>query len=156
LDFIIKTDETPVRFHSGDITYNLAAQAAIQQASESGLLLLGRHLRGDWGDITAGQRQANRAAVAGDILRDAIVSRYLLPGGQVVVVTTRYVSEPSLRWTDLCLEDEVEADSPAEDGPPDEALWTVQLEFEAELEEDDPDFLLAEAEVLEFLEVEVL
>jgi hypothetical protein len=150
---------TQALFHSGDITYSLAARATLQQAGESGLLLLYRHLSGDWGDITARQRQANRAALAGDILRDTVVSSYRLPGGEVAVLT-RYLSEPSLRWTDICLAEEVDTVTPeeAEDDPPDEDVFDEEL-FETEMlefNEDDPDFPLEEAEVLEFLEMEVV
>ncbi len=103
----------PARFPSGEILYSRAAREALHQADVSGLVLLYRHLTGDWGD-DPDLAAANRQAVAED--NDGpVVSRYELDTGARVVITTMYVHTPQLRWTDICLADEV-IDDEAIDG----------------------------------------
>jgi len=96
-----------IHFSSGEITYSPAAKAAIREAGTTVLLFLYRHLTGDGGSITEEQSALNRQAVeSGDDLAD-IVSRYRLASGVEIVITTYYPATPSLRWTDICLAEEV-------------------------------------------------
>jgi hypothetical protein len=121
-------------FPSGDITYSRACRVALRQANVSALRLLCRHLIGDWGAISAQQRQANQAALNGNSPVDDVISRYPLPDEVEVVVVTRYIREPRLRWTDIGLAEEMGADRPAddEDGPPDEEVYAAES-FEEEM-----------------------
>lgn len=48
------------------------------------LLLLGRHIAGDWGDLDAADTAANLRAVQGDL---RIFSSYKFGGGKVWVIT---------------------------------------------------------------------
>lgn len=93
-------------FAPGRIICSSACRTAIKQGGASGLILLYRHITGRWGSIDAEQQAVNEAAVNGGPERE-IVSRHTLADGIEIVLITSYVRTPSLRWTEICLPDEV-------------------------------------------------
>ena len=93
-------------FAPGEIVCSLACRTAIKQGGASGLTLLCRHITGRWGLINAEQQASNEAVVNGGPERE-IVSRHPLTGGIEIVLITSYPRTPSLRWTEICLPDEV-------------------------------------------------
>ena len=93
-------------FAPGQIVCSPACRTAIKQGGASGLMLLYRHITGQWGNIDAEHQAGNEAAVNGGPERE-IVSRHPLTGGIEIVLITSYPRTPSLRWTEICLPDEV-------------------------------------------------
>jgi hypothetical protein len=93
-------------FAPGEILCSPACRAVIKQGGASGLALLCRHLTGRWGCIDAAQRAGNEAALNGGPEQE-IVSRHTLTGGLEIILITSYPRTPSLRWTEICLPDEV-------------------------------------------------
>ena len=100
-------------FAPGELTCTPATLASLRQAGVSGLALLCRHLTGDWGDVSLEQRNTNQQVLQSQSDLADIVSRYRLAGTEIVI-TTSYVSTPSLRWTDICLADELIEDGQIE------------------------------------------
>ena len=95
------------RFAPGAIFCSQAALAAMQEVGTNGLSLIYRHICGDWGEaIDAGQRAINEDVADGGP-EEEIVSRYLFPDDVEIVLITSYVYTPSLRWTEICLPEEV-------------------------------------------------
>jgi len=79
----------------------------MREAGTNGLSLIYRHIQGDWGEaIDAGQRAINENVADGGP-EEEIVSRYLFPDDVEIVLVTSYVHTPSLRWTEICLPEEV-------------------------------------------------
>ncbi|GAB4444158.1 MAG: hypothetical protein Kow0031_26550 [Anaerolineae bacterium] len=116
-------------FASGTITYTRSARTAVRQSRQTLIKLLLRHLTGDFGDISDEQAATNQLVMdnaAAIPLHDDIESRYILANGQELVIITHYAHTPALRWTDICLADQVVSGRPAidEDDERDE------LEFE--------------------------
>jgi hypothetical protein len=95
------------RFASGEITCTAAALAAIREAGATALTLLCRHLTGDWEGISEKQTALNRQTIETCSDLADIVSRYRLAADVEVVIITYYPASPSLRWTDICLAEEV-------------------------------------------------
>lgn len=93
-------------FAPGQIVCSPACCTAIKQGGASGLTLLCRHITGRWGNIDAEQQAGNEAALNGGPERE-IVSRHTLADGIEIVLITNYPQTPSLRWTEICLPDEV-------------------------------------------------
>jgi hypothetical protein len=94
-------------FAPGAIFYSSAVLTAMREAGTNGLSLIYRHIRGDWGEaIDADQRAINEDVVDGGP-EEEIVSRYLFPGDVEIVLITSYPHTPSLRWTEICLPEEV-------------------------------------------------
>lgn len=85
----------------GEVIYTQAALAAMREAGGTGLSLICRHLTGD--------RDAG-----GLIDQDTLISRYRF-GDLEIVVTTMFLDTPELRWTEICLSDEVIAEEGAGD-----------------------------------------
>ncbi len=103
----------PALFAPGDILYSQAALDAMHRAGVTAVALICHHITGDWDDDES-LAAANRAALDSD--NDwPLVSRYRLTTDIEIVITTMYVHTPSLRWTDICLADEVIEDEPTED-----------------------------------------
>lgn len=75
----------PVRFKAGRPNVTPAAAAAFQHAKVPDLLLLARHLHGDWGDLSVRDSLQNELAVLLDM---RILSRYVLPTGSVIWIVT--------------------------------------------------------------------
>jgi hypothetical protein len=74
-----------VRFGTGRTTVTPAAAAALEVARVHDILLLARHLHGDWGDLCERDRLQNELAVLLDL---RIQSRYGLQSGTVIWVVT--------------------------------------------------------------------
>lgn len=74
-----------IRFKAGRATVTPAAAAALEVARVHDILLLARHLHGDWGDLGGRDCLQNELAVLLDL---RIQSRYALPSGSVILVLT--------------------------------------------------------------------
>jgi hypothetical protein len=74
-----------IRFRAGRTTVTPAAAAALEAAKVHDILLLARHLHGDWGDLGELDCLQNELAV---LLGLRIQSRYALPSGAVIQVVT--------------------------------------------------------------------
>ena len=74
-----------VRFKTGRATVTPAAAAALELAKVHDILLLARHIHGDWGDLGERDHLQNELAVLLDL---RIHSRYVLPTGPVILVVT--------------------------------------------------------------------
>ncbi|QTO48342.1 MULTISPECIES: hypothetical protein [Burkholderia] len=61
------------------------AQDALDKAGISGVLLLARHIHGDWGDLSVEDQTANELAI---LTGKRLLSSYDLPGGDKVWVIT--------------------------------------------------------------------
>jgi hypothetical protein len=93
-------------FAPGQIECSPACRTAITQGGASGLTLLCRHITGRWGNISVEQQAVNEVAANGGPERE-IVSRHTLADGIEIVLITNYPQTPSLRWTEICLPEEV-------------------------------------------------
>lgn len=81
----LATDYTKPRFELGATLVTPAAAAALEAAKVPEVLLLARHLHGDWGELSEGDRLQNELAVR---LGLRIISSYPLPtGGKVWIIT---------------------------------------------------------------------
>lgn len=61
------------------------AQAALDEAGISGVLLLARHIHGDWGDLSVEDQTANELAL---LTGKRLFSSYDLPGNRKVWIIT--------------------------------------------------------------------
>ncbi|APC69676.1 hypothetical protein [Ralstonia pseudosolanacearum] len=78
-------DYTKPRFELGVTLVTPAAVAALEAANVPEVLLLARHLHGDWGALSEEDRLQNELAVLLDL---RILSSYPLPtGGKVWIIT---------------------------------------------------------------------
>jgi hypothetical protein len=97
----------PISFPPGKIYYSPQAQKALRMLGVSGLVLLQRHIKGDWGDVDAKRSQVNTLVASGRGTFDKdiqVISRYSLAGGRVVImVSTRHVHTAAKRQTDITL-----------------------------------------------------
>ena len=66
------------RFPMGRPVITPAAQAALEAAGIEGLLLLARHIHGDWGDLPVEDATANELAL---LTGKRLLSSYNLPNG---------------------------------------------------------------------------
>jgi len=78
-------DANAPRFELGQITVTPAALAALEAADVPGLLLLAKHLHGDWDELAEHDRLQNELAV---LLGLRVLSSYALPDGRKVWVIT--------------------------------------------------------------------
>jgi hypothetical protein len=74
-----------IRFKAGRPNITPAAASAFERARVPDLLLLARHLHGDWGDLSERDSLQNELALLLDM---RIFSRYLLPTGSVIWIVT--------------------------------------------------------------------
>lgn len=73
------------RLSIGQPVITPAAQAALDAAGISGVLLLSRHLHGDWGDLPKEDQLQNELAL---LLGMRVLSSYPLPnGGKIWILT---------------------------------------------------------------------
>jgi hypothetical protein len=73
------------RFPMGKPAITPAAQAALDAAGIPSVLLLARHIHGDWGDLPVEDLAANELAV---LTGKRLLSSYALPaGGKVWIIT---------------------------------------------------------------------
>ena len=73
------------RFPMGNPVITPAAQAALDETGISGVLLLARHIHGDWGDLPVEDLAANELAL---LTGQRLLSSYDLPGGDKVWIIT--------------------------------------------------------------------
>ena len=73
------------RFPIGKPVITPAAQAALEAAGMPGVLLLARHLHGDWGDLSKEDQLQNEVAL---LLGMRLLSSYALPDGRKVWIIT--------------------------------------------------------------------
>jgi hypothetical protein len=71
-------------FNFGDVVATPGALAHCKAHAINPLLLLGKHIGGDWGDLCAADVAANVQAVQND---DRILSAYVLHGEKFYVIT---------------------------------------------------------------------
>jgi hypothetical protein len=87
-----------VRFKLGRATVTPAAAAALELAKVPDILLLTRHVHGDWGDLGERDCLQNELSVLLDL---RIHSRYALSTGAVIsVITEANRSATTMRLTD--------------------------------------------------------
>ncbi len=83
-----KAQEKPVKkvsFHLGPLVATPDALEALQRNGMTGMELLARHARGDWGELCDEDRQANEDALKTGA---RIMSVYKLPDGETVWIIT--------------------------------------------------------------------
>ena len=87
------------RFALGDVYNTLGAAAALKEAKADGLVLLARHVTGDWSEMVEEDQQANEQAVAEG---SRVFSAYHLSTG----VKLWIITEADRSATTLLLPDE--------------------------------------------------
>jgi hypothetical protein len=87
------------RFPIGRTHITPAAQAALDTAGVPGLLVLARHVRGDWGELPVEDLAANELAL---LTGNRLLSSYTLPGDRKV----RVITEADRSSTTILLPDE--------------------------------------------------
>lgn len=99
-------------FAPGKIHYSFHVQAALKAANAHGIVLLSRHLTGDWGVVDEKRQLVNRwAATNKEPHNKKIISRYMLSDRIQVAIITSHVNDRRLRRTDIVLWPEVAASS---------------------------------------------
>lgn len=73
------------RFRMGQPVITLAAQSTLERAGISPTVLLGRHLRGDWGELDIADIASNELAL---LIHRRLLSSYVVPGGGKVWIIT--------------------------------------------------------------------
>lgn len=73
------------RFRMAQPVITPTAQSMLEQAGISPTVLLGRHLRGDWGELDIADVASNELAL---LLRRRLLSSYVIPGGGRVWIIT--------------------------------------------------------------------
>jgi hypothetical protein len=75
-----------ILFHPGDVLATADALRAMEFNEVTPQSLLGRHIHGDWGELPARERRGNDLRTLTE--EGAIVSRFRLSDGEIVLVTT--------------------------------------------------------------------
>lgn len=83
-----------ILFHPGDVLATADALRAMEFNEVTPQLLLGRHVRGDWGELPARERRRNELRALTEDGR--IVSRFRLSDGEIVLVTTNMAEAGTL------------------------------------------------------------
>ncbi|MDP9154399.1 MAG: hypothetical protein M3O74_09125 [Pseudomonadota bacterium] len=80
-------DTAPVRplFHCGRVQITFKAIAALEAANVNAVLLLARHINGDWGDIHKSERRHNERAVHTGA---RLISNYSIEPGKAIWIVT--------------------------------------------------------------------
>lgn len=73
------------RFGTGKLIATPAAMDALTKAGESHFTFLSRHAKGDWGEVSEGDKQANAEAIDNC---DRILSAYTLKDGSKIWIIT--------------------------------------------------------------------
>lgn len=87
------------RFPMGRPLITPGAQAALDAAGVSGVVLLARHIHGDWGDLSAEDLAANELAL---LTGKRLLSAYAVPGGKKIWI----ISEADRSATTILLPEE--------------------------------------------------
>lgn len=82
------------RFELGRVVATPAALSVLEDSSQRPVELLDRHVRGDWGDLSADDVEANEQA-----LRDGsrILSAYIIASGKKIWIITEAVNDEGKR-----------------------------------------------------------
>lgn len=80
-----RQEKAPTRLELGRVAISHATSAALEASKVEGVLLLARHLHGDWGDLTVADDLQNELAL---LLGLRVLSRYALPDGREIWITT--------------------------------------------------------------------
>jgi hypothetical protein len=97
-------------FAPGKIHYSSHVQAALKAANAHGIVLLSRHLTGDWGQVDEKRQFVNRwAATHKEPHNKNIISRYMLSDGTQVAIITTHVNDRRQRRTEIALWPEIAA-----------------------------------------------
>lgn len=84
----LNSDETaPVLFSTGQIVATPGALRLLERHGMSPMLLIARHMRGDWGSLDPDDAAANTAAVSSC---DRILSNYPVEGDDRVWIITEW------------------------------------------------------------------
>jgi hypothetical protein len=75
-----------ILFHPGDVLATADALRAMEFNEVTPQLLLGRHVRGDWGEMPVRERRKNELRALTD--NGHVVSRFRLSDGEIVLVST--------------------------------------------------------------------
>jgi len=73
------------RFRMGHPVVTPAAQSMLEQAGISPTALLGRHVRGEWGELAIADVASNELAL---LIHRRLLSSYVIPGGGKVWIIT--------------------------------------------------------------------
>lgn len=78
-------DYTRPRFDLGKTSITPAAQAALDAVDIAAVILLARHVHGDWGDLSEKDSLLNELAI---LLGSRVLSQYSLPSsGKIWIIT---------------------------------------------------------------------
>jgi hypothetical protein len=96
------------RFELGQLCQTPGAQAVLQRYQVHPFQLLGRHVRGDWGDVCQEDAQANDEALR---IGARVLSAYVLPpplseGGTLAPVKVWLITEADRSVTTILLPEE--------------------------------------------------
>lgn len=81
------SSEFQPRFELGQVVSTPGALEAIQEAGQDPLVLLGRHVQGDWGELAEEDRAENEFSVDHNL---RILSAYTLPTGVKIWLITEW------------------------------------------------------------------
>ena len=92
------------RFELGHVVATPAALSALEASGQAPIEFLHRHVRGDWGDLSEGDRECNEEALSDG---SRILSAYITGSGQKLWIITEAVNDRGRRAsTTILLPDE--------------------------------------------------
>lgn len=87
-------DESGPKFHPGRLMATPAALAAIEAAGQGADEFVGRHLRGDWGEVGGEDRRLNDEALSDG---SRLLSAFTTAGGVRLWIITEAADEGGIR-----------------------------------------------------------
>ncbi|WP_447774058.1 hypothetical protein [Variovorax boronicumulans] len=81
----VEPERSVPRFHLGKVVITDPASAALERAGTEGVLLLARHVHGNWGDVTEQDALQNELAL---LLGLCVLSRYVIADNVVIWIMT--------------------------------------------------------------------
>ncbi|TSD54681.1 hypothetical protein FFI97_025230 [Variovorax sp. KBS0712] len=94
----VEPERSAPRLQLGKVVITDAALAALERVGTEGVLLLARHLHGNWGDVTEQDALQNELAL---LLGLRVLSRYVIADNVVIWIMT----EPGRASTTIMLAD---------------------------------------------------
>lgn len=99
----VEPERSMPRFQLGKVLITDAASSALERAGTEGVLLLARHLHGNWGDVTEQDALQNELAL---LLGLRVLSRYVIADNVVIWImteadretTTIMLADGHLKW----------------------------------------------------------
>ena len=82
------------RFELGRVVATPAALSVLEASGQTPTEFLHRHVRGDWGDLSEGDREINEEALSDD---SRILSAYITTSGQKLWIITEAVNDQGHR-----------------------------------------------------------